>query len=725
MRRDLLRVAPPLLLLIIVCFGVQTAAAGALTFGAKTDFATGTGPVAVAVGDFNGDGKLDLVVANWQANTASVLFGNGSGSFSGKKDLAVGAPHDVAVGDFNGDGKDDIVATEYSGSSVGVFLGDGSGNFGARADHATGSFPASVTVGDFNGDGKQDLATANELSATVSVLLGDGSGGFAAKDFATAADPFGVAVGDFNGDGKQDLVTANYSASGSVSVLLGSGNGEFGARTDLAANTGAQGVAVGDFNGDGRQDLAVANYTSNTASVLLGNGSGGFGAKTDFATGANPFSVAVGDFNGDGKQDLVTADETSNTVGVFLGDGSGGFGARRGFTTGAVPQGVAVDDFNGDGKQDLAVTNWSPGTVSVLLGAREAPYGSMLLLGGAAVTATRAVTIGGVAEATQMRVRGSDGVWSAWTAYVPGSPWTLPTGDGLKTVVAQFRNVLGTTGTLSAAIALDTTPPVTIDDAPPGWLATPSLAVKLTRGDGAGSGIARTEYKVDEAAAWSTGTSLQVSGDGIHILAYRSVDSVGNVEDTHSRTVWLDATAPLVSVTGVDDLWHRTPVLALISAVDATSAVATVSYKLDAGDWTPGRAVLVSTDGDHTVQYKATDLAGNTSAEQTVHVKVDGTGPVTSGKAVTAKAGKKASFKILVNDAVGAGAGTKATIVIRNAAGRTLKTLPPAPVTIGAQATVTWAKCALKAGTYKYVVLAQDAAGNPQSKAGGGKLIVK
>ncbi len=198
------------------------AAAQTVSFGAKTDFGTGDRPHSVAVGDFNGDGKLDLAVANFDSNTVSILLGTGTGSFGAKTDFGTGrGSNSVAVGDFNGDGKLDLVAAS-GGATVSILLGTGTGSFGAKTDFGTGG-AYSVAVGDFNGDGTLDLAVANGDSATVSILLGTGTGSFGAKtDFGTGIGPASVAVGDFNGDGRLDLAVANQR-SNTVSILLNTG----------------------------------------------------------------------------------------------------------------------------------------------------------------------------------------------------------------------------------------------------------------------------------------------------------------------------------------------------------------------------------------------------------------------------------------------------------------------------------------------------------------------
>ncbi|MFI5039934.1 MAG: FG-GAP repeat domain-containing protein, partial [Solirubrobacterales bacterium] len=167
----------------------------------------------------------------------------------------------------------------------------GAVTFAPAASLGVGATPYAVAVGDFNGDGKRDLATANNGSANVSVLLGDGNGTFgAASNFplAPGSHPDALAVGDFNGDGKPDLVTAN-AVSHDVSVLLGDGTGGFGPAASFGVGTMPSSVVVGDFNGDGEPDLATANFAD--VSILLNNGSGGFGPAHSFPVGF-PASVA-------------------------------------------------------------------------------------------------------------------------------------------------------------------------------------------------------------------------------------------------------------------------------------------------------------------------------------------------------------------------------------------------------------------------------------------------
>jgi hypothetical protein len=222
------------------------------------------------------------------AGVGSAAFGQSAPPhFPGKQHLTGLEPHSVAVGDLNGDGKSDLVTANYSDNNVSVLLGGGLGDFATSVNFAAGVGPHEVAIGDFDGDGDADLATANFGTNDVSVLLGNGLGGFsAATGFAVGTGPWSVAIGDFNGDSKLDLVTAN-SGSNNVSVLLGNGLGAFGAATNFAVASYPRSIAVGDLNNDGKLDLVAANRDSNNVSGCLAT-AWGAAAAANFAVGFRP-----------------------------------------------------------------------------------------------------------------------------------------------------------------------------------------------------------------------------------------------------------------------------------------------------------------------------------------------------------------------------------------------------------------------------------------------------
>lgn len=361
---------------------VESTVDAAPFFATVADYAAGTSPRAIAVGDFNGDGKADVAVANWWDNGVSVLLGDGAGAFGAATRFDTGnAPTSVVVGDFNGDGKLDLAVANFGGPSISILLGNGSGGFAAPVDLAlTGQMnPTAVAAGDFNGDGKLDLAVTmsfgfgNVTPGQVAVLLGNGLGGFGAPaSFAVGGTPVSVATGDFNGDGELDLAVAN-SLVGTLSVLLGDGNGAFAAAPDLAVDGWPSAVTAGDFNGDGKVDLAVTVNSSvvNNASVaiLTGTGAGTFAPATVFVldrvNGANLTALALADFDGNGKLDLAVSDERAGCAFVLLGDGAGSFGTTNYVVAlGGAPAALAVGHFNGDAKPDLVGATASGGNAA-------------------------------------------------------------------------------------------------------------------------------------------------------------------------------------------------------------------------------------------------------------------------------------------------------------------------------------------------------------------------
>ena len=371
-----------------------------VTFAGQQAVGAGNGPYAVAVADFNGDGRPDLVTANFTDGTVSVLLnttnaGAAAPSFAVQETFSVGSnPYSVAVGDFNGDGRPDIVvANRNAAGTVTILLnttapGATAPSFAAAQTFAVGNTPYAVTVGDFNDDGRPDIAVANFGSGTVSVLMDTSPAGAVALSFAAqqtftvGANPISLAVGDFNGDGRPDLAVANHD-SDTVSLLLdttaaGATTASFASQQTFNVGSLPYSVAVGDFNADGRPDLVVANEGVGSVSVLLnttavGTATLSFTPQQTFNVGSNPFSVAVGDFDGDGRPDIVTANNATNgTLSVLLDTTAAGattasFAPQQTLAAGNLPASVAAADFNGDGRTDVVAANNGDKTASVLL----------------------------------------------------------------------------------------------------------------------------------------------------------------------------------------------------------------------------------------------------------------------------------------------------------------------------------------------------------------------
>jgi type II secretory pathway component GspD/PulD (secretin) len=370
----------------------------------RTDYTTGNGPSAVAVADFNGDGHLDMAVANQTDGTISILQGNGDGTFvipatscaapptnfpgcmqlpsvtSGTTTTAA-SPSAIATGDFNNDGNLDIAVTDSANNLVYILLGNGDGTFKKNpASYSTGTKPIALVAQDFDADSQADLAVVNQgdgkTASTVSVLLGNKTSGkqdgtFATKvDHAVGIDPTAIATADFTGKGIVDLAVANHATGtggdGTVSILLGNGDGTFGTQTTFAAGNGPAGIATADFNGDGHADLAVANQADGTASILLGKGDGTFSAHTDFNTGSGPTGIVAANFTGT-NTDLAVADSGANSAGILIGNGDGTFLAPVSLPTGNSPVAVATGAFVTGGATDLVAANNASKSVTVYI----------------------------------------------------------------------------------------------------------------------------------------------------------------------------------------------------------------------------------------------------------------------------------------------------------------------------------------------------------------------
>ena len=370
---------------------------GPASFAAQQTFATGSSPFTATAADINGDGKPDLLVANAGDGTVSVLLnttavGSANATFAAQQTFAADTrTKSVTAADLNGDGKPDLVTANYGNNTISVLLnttaaGASAASFAAQQTFAT-TQPAFVTTGDVNGDGKPDILIANEFNLEVSVLLNTTAAGATAatfasqQTFATGREPKSVALADVNGDGKLDLVVGNY-LDATVSVLLNTTAGNattptFAAQQTFAVGNGTNSVAVADVNGDGKPDILAGDQSDGAVSVLLNTtavnaSTATFAAQQTFATGSNPLSVAFADVNGDGKPDILAANEFSGTVSVLVNGTATGataatFAAQQTFATAFFTYSVAAADVNGDGRPDILTANEFSSSVSVLL----------------------------------------------------------------------------------------------------------------------------------------------------------------------------------------------------------------------------------------------------------------------------------------------------------------------------------------------------------------------
>jgi hypothetical protein len=356
--------------------------AGGIRFINSSNPPTNPFPQSVAIGDFNGDGKLDLAVPVYSFETSfsdlTILLGRDNGTFD--EGPAVGVTgqnvNNAVAADFNGDGKPDLAISLPDENEIQVLLGNGDGSFTPLSPISAPSVFV-IATGDFNQDGKPDLALVNPGTTSVTILLGNGDGTFAQESpIVVSGGAEAIAVGDLNLDGIPDLAVVN-GVSDTVTILLGNGTGAFKQiKPQPATGFEPLSIAIGDFNGDGLPDLAVSNQNDGypnpgTVTVLLGNGKGEFKASAvSPQTGSIPETVAVADFNGDGKPDLVTANAGSNTISVLLGKGNGLFAKALNFPAGKDPLCATVADLNGDGVPDLAIANNTTSSLTILLGER-------------------------------------------------------------------------------------------------------------------------------------------------------------------------------------------------------------------------------------------------------------------------------------------------------------------------------------------------------------------
>jgi hypothetical protein len=346
----------------------------------------GRGPRWISVADVNHDGKPDILVTNADSETVSVLLGDGLGQFHeahGSPFAAGHLPNDIGVADMNGDGNLDMVIADHQSPYVTILLGDGKGGFrpapGSPVDVHSTPHPHAVAVADFNGDGKPDVTTDSWGKNQIELLLGDGKGGLVTpgRYFKVGNRPYErLRTADFNHDGHPDVVTTNLD-DGTVTILLGDGKGGFreAQGSPFAAGAKPWQMVVDDIDGDGNADLVVipyerdiANERENAVTVLLGDGKGAFrpmaGSPLPLGDCHGENSVTAGDLRGNGKHAIVVACAESKKLKLFERGADGRFAASTIPFKGGWGS-VALARLTAAPTSDLITANNEAGTISI------------------------------------------------------------------------------------------------------------------------------------------------------------------------------------------------------------------------------------------------------------------------------------------------------------------------------------------------------------------------
>ncbi|CAF3673135.1 unnamed protein product [Adineta steineri] len=429
------------------------------TFPAQRTYSTGdhSSPVSVVLSDINNDNIPDIVVADYSTNMIGVFLGSSYMNGILEDTYSTGSsphPHGLALGDFNHDGQLDVVIANYDLSNVGVLLGHTNGTFPLQTVFSTGdlSFPTSVAVDDLNNDNELDIIVANSATENVGILYGYGNGSFTNLNMystGVGSIPQAVTTGDFNNDKKLDIAIVD-SGTDRVVTLIKYDTGSFRKQITFSTGTGSapEAVAVADLNNDGWLDFVSCNLDN--VGVFLGLDDGTFSNQTTYSTGIKPVTdaVTIVDLNNDNYLDMVVANFYTNNVGIFFGYGDGTFTNQTTFYTGynSNPNGVIVADLNNDSRLDIAVALQGPGGMGVFLGYGNGTFSPIVTYFIDSNAGTTSIATGDLNNDNRLDIvvsnyfRGSisifygngDGTFSNMTNYITGNsshPGTVVVSD--------------------------------------------------------------------------------------------------------------------------------------------------------------------------------------------------------------------------------------------------------------------------------------------------------
>ncbi|SFW54850.1 Repeat domain-containing protein, partial [Paenibacillus sp. UNCCL117] len=588
----------------------------ALSFQDVTSYPVDGYPNGITAADFNKDGRTDIAVADTTSHTISVRLGNGDGTFGNSAAYGSGkSPQAIVHGDVNGDGNIDLITVDRDSDSISVFLGNGGGTFANALSFPVGDVSLRLAVGDFNDDNKLDVAVSSLREDAVYILLGIGDGTFAAPvSYAVGDGPYEVLPGDFNGDGKLDLAVANFGSK-TVSVLLGNGLGAFAPKVDYGVQLAASGGAAGDLNKDGHLDLVVGDGTllPGSISVLLGRGDGTFAAAVKYSVGGSDTrAILIEDFTGDGNADVVTGNWSSYNVSVLAGDGTGALAPAVVFDMGGSVTDLISGDFNGDGLRDLAFGRQSGKDFGVRLAIDEIP--PVITLNGANPMLMEAGSV-----FTDPGATAHDGIDGDLTSQITVSGAVDSNRAGTYTLTYEVTDAAGNLATKTRAVqVVDTVAPVLTLNGPnpmqveAGSAFTDPGATAQDAADG------------DLTSQITVSGAVDAGQVGTYTLTYQVTDAAGHVAAVTRTVQVVDTTAPVLTLNGPNPMQIEAgsaftdPGATAQDAADGdlTSQI-TMSGAVDAGQV-----------GTYTLTYQVTDAAGNLATKTRAVQVVDTVAPV-------------------------------------------------------------------------------------------------
>ncbi len=340
-------------------------------FRQPINYSVGESPSHIISADLTQDGVLDIIVANTQDDSITILIGKNDASFPETKTLKVGEkPRWVIAGDFNEDNRTDLGVLLNGEDRLDILMNQGGGLLLKKNHFGTDRSPYAAALDDFNEDHHLDIAIVSRFGDLI-ILLGDGKGGFKRSVVGDpGAIPTGIISGHFNDDGWLDLAIANNgNQSSDVVFYWGKGDGNFTRGDRYRTGMNPLALISADFNQDNRADVLAINGLGDSLTLMVSNKNGAYTRQRDIGADGGPVSAIAEDLNGDQILDLVVVNTRSNNISYMLGKGDGKFKhPPLNFFTGKGPFFVLAEDFNSDGRIDLAVANNNEASVSILIG---------------------------------------------------------------------------------------------------------------------------------------------------------------------------------------------------------------------------------------------------------------------------------------------------------------------------------------------------------------------